>query len=673
MSGNELADFEGVYDAEEERQGLLYNVLVAHKLWLLIGLAILSTVFVMALSLMGMQTSLLEDRKDKTRNVVETAYGAMVHFQKLEKERVMTREEAQRMAVGTIKDMRYDEKNYFWINDMRHIGVMHPFKDRAGQDLSEFKIKHRGEDMYLYKEFVDAVKDDGTGYVFYSGPRKGTDKRFPKLSFLKRFPEWDWVIGSGVYIDDIDRVFWENAKLLISTTIVVMALLGFFVFRLYHSITKPLKSVFDKIISVEKNGKFSVRAEKISGDEIGKTVDAFNALMASMESAVKEVNLVMESVDSGDFSQRVEIDLKGDLNKLKNHVNTSSENLRVTMYALREVLLALSEGNFKRRLSSVSESEINKSIDSSLESMETIITDINQIMGMVARGDLSNRVSVEAKGHLGDLKDNINNSIEALGKTLQVIAKNTRQVAAAAVETSEAISQVAEGAANQLNVIEQIAISVKESNEGINEVAQSTEMASSKAGDATRLVKSGQEKVAGMVEAVGHISSTTEKILKINKVIGNIANQTNMLALNAAIEAGRAKEHGRGFAVVAEEVRKLSENVAGSVEEISQLIERAVKEASSAVDIATTVHGEMEKIVIASTEANETLQRIASAMEEQTYVTKQISANMDTLMTIGDTNSSAAEQITATIISLSKLADETRQQIEQFQLLDNKQ
>ncbi|MCK4981211.1 MAG: cache domain-containing protein, partial [Candidatus Delongbacteria bacterium] len=119
-----------------------------------------------------------------------------------------TREEAQEKSIIEIEAMRYGDENkdYFWITDMQPNMVMHPYRtDLKGQDLSDFKDVMNKSGKYLFVEFVKIVKAQKEGYVEYLWQWKDDQTRVvPKLSFVKGIPEWKWIIGTGVYIDDVE-------------------------------------------------------------------------------------------------------------------------------------------------------------------------------------------------------------------------------------------------------------------------------------------------------------------------------------------------------------------------------------------------------------------------------------------------------------------------------------
>jgi methyl-accepting chemotaxis protein len=169
-----------------------------------------------------------------------------------------------------------------------------------------------------------------------------------------------------------------------------------------------------------------------------------------------------------------------------------------------------------------------------------------------------------------------------------------------------------------------------------------------------------------MVEVVNAISQNSGQITQIAGAISRIANQTNMLALNAAIEAARAGEHGKGFAVVAEEVRKLAENSGSLAEEIATLVQHATEAAERGVVMARQVSDNMHHIADGVQQSDRLVGAIATAMEEQQVTVNGINTNVADLTRIGQSNATAAEEITATMLDLSKLADRSRVDVDEY-------
>jgi methyl-accepting chemotaxis protein len=115
--------------------------------------------------------------------------------------------------------MRYDKTEYFWINDRNAVIVMHPIRPELdGQDLSGFKDKN-GKAIFV--EFSNMVKSNGAGFVDYVWPKPGFKEEVPKISYVKGSDDWGWVIGSGIYIDDVDALFRETATKLIGWVLLI--------------------------------------------------------------------------------------------------------------------------------------------------------------------------------------------------------------------------------------------------------------------------------------------------------------------------------------------------------------------------------------------------------------------------------------------------------------------
>lgn len=248
------------------------------------------------------------------------------------------------------------------------------------------------------------------------------------------------------------------------------------------------------------------------------------------------------------------------------------------------------------------------------------------------------------------------------------IGNSVQQVASAASQSSNAISMVADGAKQQSQAIEQAVTAVNQSVAVLSDVSSNAERATILSKEAATTVEDGRGQMRDMISVVNRIAENSTRINKITEVISNIASQTNMLSLNAAIEAARAGEHGKGFAVVAEQVRKLAESSKASVQEIVDLLSLATRDANEAVVSADRVNEEMAKIANAALETEKMMQGIATSMEEQVATTEELQHNMDTLKNIGNNNANAAEEITQTILELSRIADETNGEVGRFHI-----
>jgi methyl-accepting chemotaxis protein len=638
------------------------------------------------------KASMLEDRKVKTRHLVETVQALALHYQGEEKAGRMGLPDAQQAALAAIRALRYDQKEYFWIHQFSTGTpemLMHPTVPALNGKVLDAPVFNSATSLQaglngpalatadgkknIFVAFNEVVREAGEGFVTYnwSKPKAGggvTEELYQKLSYVKKIEGWDWVVGSGIYIDDLDARFWNLAARFGAVVALTMLLIAWVIRWQMNSITRPLEALRAMVTAVEKTSDFSRRLDTRANDEVGQTVAAFNQLMAAQQLAIEEVNSVVEAIAAGDFSRRVNADLRGDLAIMKNAVNASAQSVEQTMQALQETMKALYNGDFSQRMSAQVKGELRTAVDAAMQATQSLLDDVGQVMSAVAQGDMRGRVTAEGRGDLARLKGLINDSLDALSGALRAIHQNTRQVAAASNETSQAISQISDGAQSQMHAIGQLAEAVRETASSVGDVSNNTETASARSRESMSLVRAGRDKMQTMVEVVNGIAANSEKINRITDVIEGIANKTNLLSLNAAIEAARAGEHGKGFSVVAEEVGKLAASSAESTQEIAVLVQQAVAEARRAVETVQGVSEDMARIEQGAQEADSMMVRISAALEQQSAAVQQINNNMASLNQIAESNASASEEITATVIELSKIADDTRREVDRFQI-----
>ncbi|MBC7858784.1 MAG: cache domain-containing protein [Burkholderiaceae bacterium] len=265
----------------------LLKLTIGKKLWLLtlstaLGITILTVVF-----LLSERQLLLSERQNNVRQAVEVAHGVLAHYQAQAAKGALPEADAKRAALDEIKTLRYSGSEYFWVNDMATKMVMHPAKPELdGKDMSD-SADPTGRHPFI--EFVGAVKANGAGFVFYMWPKPGSADPVQKVSYVKGFAPWGWVIGSGVYIDTVNATFWSRAAYFAAGTLGLAALLTGFGIVIARSISRPLIEAV-KLAQTVAAGDLTTSIDAHGDDETGQLMRALNDMNHSLGAIVGRVH-----------------------------------------------------------------------------------------------------------------------------------------------------------------------------------------------------------------------------------------------------------------------------------------------------------------------------------------------------------------------------------------------
>ncbi len=329
-----------------------------------------------------------------------------------------------------------------------------------------------------------------------------------------------------------------------------------------------------------------------------------------------------------------------------------------------------------------------------VRSITVPLSKVNEILGVVASGDLTKRLDDKAQDEFGDLARNCNQVITNLRQLIQGIISRSTQLAAASEQTSAITVETTTAIREQKSQVTQAATATTEMSSTSQGVMQSSndalaeiKNADSEAERVKVISENNKQTILQLSTEVDQASAVINKLHKDSASIGSIldvirgiAEQTNLLALNAAIEAARAGEQGRGFAVVADEVRSLASKTQASTQEIQAMIQvlqtgahaaveamnKGKKQAENCVTQTEVAAQALESITNAVHLAHDMSEQISHAAKEQNQVSNEISHLLESIVTIAEQTASGAEQTSQSSHEVARLAEELRQSVDQF-------
>ncbi|MDX7787656.1 methyl-accepting chemotaxis protein [Aeromonas caviae] len=254
----------------------------------------LSLVTLMVLALLGLllffclqiyQQGLMGEKSRQTQAQVETAYSLVAGLEARVRKGELDEASAKAEALALIKGLRYGNDDYFWINDSHPTMVMHPMKPELdGKDLSGVEDK---QGLRLFVAFADLARAQGAGEVAYYWPKPGVDEPVRKISYIKRFAPWDWIIGTGVYVDDVEAQYREVLHTLLGIGLMLALLLFAVVGLIVRSIVVPLSRSVSALGNIARGeGDLRVRLPESGRDELSQLSINFNLFASQMAQLV---------------------------------------------------------------------------------------------------------------------------------------------------------------------------------------------------------------------------------------------------------------------------------------------------------------------------------------------------------------------------------------------------
>ena len=612
---------------------------------------------------------LIERYGKNLKNIADLAEQSIRRYQDQADRGLISLQDAQDLAARDISKMRYaDETGYLWINNRNRPFpkmIMHPTEPALNGKIMDNPAYNcaYGGDQNLFQAFVDVTWDNEEGFVDYTWPKPtedGLTKQTPKLSYVRKIEEWDWIIGTGIYVDDAERDAQQQAL----QTIEDMRYdngLGYF---WLNDTTLPFPTMIMHAVSPALNGQTlsNVKYNKMDGTgqnifqafaEIARRDGAgfvnYSWPKASKDGTSRETPKTSYIryfepwdwiIGTGVYVDEIEKAIAEKKQVLHKEIQASILTLLVMLLislgigAASALYLAQSTtrplggepGEIKQIADSVSQGYLHTLPTEELQTLSGVFHDLHQMSGR-------------------------------LQEIVSTIKHSTEQNASSSEELSAAAEELNALVEEQASVTEQVESSIRQVFSNIELNLQHTDETKKLSTQITEKLNSAASIMQKNFQANQAIESKVD-------MIDEMAHQTNLLSLNAAIEAARAGEAGKGFAIVASEVRKLSDRSQGAALEIAKLTAQSREITQQANEICN-------EILTRSETLTENMQHISQASHDEFQQIKDIEKAMTQLSQAVQQEATAAEQLSAMSLTLTSETEEVNAKMMFFKITDD--
>lgn len=538
----------------------LTNVKISTRLLLTVVGTVIGILVIGSFGLYQTRDNMLQDRMAKTRNLVESAHSLVVYYAGMADAGSISVDDAQGLAKDAVKNLRYDTKQYFWINDMHPRVVMHPLKETLiGKDMSN---STDAAGKHHWREFVEVVKASGGGFVpyLYETPDGKTTRS--KVSYLKGFAPWGWIIGTGIYIDDVNAIFMRNLSIMGAVALVVLiAVVGMSVL-IGRGISRPIgqiRGTMDRLAAGDLDVEVPGRDR---GDEIG-----------SMAAAIQ--------VFKNNTAEKIRLEAEN----LRAEKEAEEKRLRMMLAVLRGMVGAGIRGN----KSVIQLARMRKDVNDTKEqahsmaaAVEELVTSIQQISETSGNATDDARHAEEAAGHGVSSASKAVSSMEQIVDAVDTATSEVNTLAEESEQIGEIVSQI-EDIAEQTNLLalnatieaaragdagKGFAVVASEVKNLANQTARSTEdirtrieSLRGKMGEIVTSMSRGSKAVSEGREVVSSMGSQLQDISqRVNDVTVKMADVSGILSQQTAA----ANDVSQGTGQIAE-VSTANDNEIGSV------------------------------------------------------------------------------------------------------------
>jgi methyl-accepting chemotaxis protein len=509
---------------------------------LLTGICVVSLIVLFLVVLQTERNLLLEDRKEKVRNLVETVHTMIGNYEALAREGKMSVEDAKQAAIAEVRALRYDKVEYFWINDLDGMMIMHPIKaSMNGTNVTGLKDP---TGKLFFAEFLRLVKAQGAGYVDYMWPKAGSDAPVQKISYVKGFPQWNWLIGTGIYIDDVDVVFKQEAVKFLGWGLFIAGLLTLSLYLVSRNLLRTLGGDPREATAITKRiatGDLSTDIHIAANDK-----DSLLASMKEMQDTLRR--MIGEIVGSAEQISSAATQLQRNSEEVSGnarHQSESASNMAAAMEEMTASIDVVAENAMEAHA-------ISQESGQHSEQGTVIIHNAANEVRQIAEAVQASSDIIEELGHQSDQITSIVNTIKEIADQTNLLALNAAIEAARAGEAGRGFAVVAD---EVRKLAERTTLSTQEIGATIGKIQAGTR-------NAVTSMEQGVNQVEKGVELANEAGVSINQIHQGAKRVTQVVND-----ITAAIreQSGTSSEIARNI----EHIAQMSEDSANAIGQTS--------------------------------------------------------------------------------------------------------
>ncbi|MET0066697.1 MAG: methyl-accepting chemotaxis protein [Candidatus Thiodiazotropha sp.] len=536
----------------------LRNLTISRKLWLLIMMTMAGFIALTLLALGEYHRDLMLEKAIQTRTLVESTYHILTHHHAAAEKGIISHEEAQTRARTEIGSLRYDDTNYFWINDMDAHIVMHPIKPELdGKDLSGF-TDPLGKHIFL--EFAAVAKKHGEGAVSYQWPKPGMKDPVQKISYVKGFTPWGWVIGTGIYVDDVETAFWNTALTLAGAALLILLVMMGLSIAITRSIVTPICHTTEALQDIAMGeGDLTRRLDESGQDEISDLSKAFNLFTTKICDIIVRVTQVSTRLATAAEQ------LSTTSAQTHDNISQQQSETHQVASAVTEMAATVKEIAQSADAAAGSARDADNQAQSGKQVVEDVMTAIHQLSDeMSSASEAINLLATESE-NIGSVSD----VISGITEQTSLLALNAAIEAARAGEQGRGFAVVADEVRSLASRTQQATTEIREMIEKLQRETHNAVDVIHRSRESTHATvdkaRGASETLDRIVSSVGMISDRNTQIASASEEQSAVAHEID----RSVVQISRLSEHSE---VASQQITQATAELAHLGESLREMI-----------------------------------------------------------------------------------------------------